>query len=282
MSIINSSIINSTIIKSSIINSSIIGSGDSPNPLRPIQGWAGAQGCEEPFDTLVTVNFTQDVTYSSHTGVTITHDNGGVFTVSGPAGATTNSIVYTGAWNVEPIAGDVISYNYSGGNYVDADAVPMQDSTLTIINCAGGTLLEIIDFRVVQDETPNGNRIIRSAVIEVKFNQNVIATDTIGITATVHGAEQVVILSGSGTDTLRYRLQRAIYRHEVTWAYNGLGSIKVALGSQVLGPITEKIITNNLPNFTTWDYNKNSLAAPDGHSTDTQWDDDETRFDEVD
>jgi len=280
MSIINSSIIQSTIIKSTIISSSIIGSGDAPNPLRPIQGWVGNQNCNPASVIIVTVNFTQDVTYTNHTGVTITHDNGGVFTITGPAGATTNSIAYEGTWNIDPVAGDEITYNYSGGNYVDSEAVAMVDSTLTIVNCAGGTALAIESITVVQDEVPNGNKVIRSAIIEVKFNQNVVATDIVGITAKVHDAEQNVVLSGSGTNTLRYKLQRAIFRHEVTWAYDGLGSIKVALGTQVLEAVVEQIVVNNLPQFTTWDYTKNAPTAPDGHTTDTQWDDDETRFDE--
>ena len=119
-------------------------------------------------------------------------------------------------------------------------------------------------------------KILRSAVIAIKFNQPVTATDVIGVTATVHGAVQAVGLSGSGTDTLKYTLQRAIFRHEVTWAYNGLGSIKSVEGSQPMGAINEFVVNNLLPAFTVWDYNG---LAPDAN-TDTTWDSDETRFDE--
>ena len=119
-------------------------------------------------------------------------------------------------------------------------------------------------------------KIIRSAVIGITFNQPVTAIDATGVTATVHGAEQAVVLSGSGTNVLKYTLQRAIFRHEVTWAYDGLGNIKSVDGNQPLGAINEFVVTNLLPAYTVWDYDG---LAPDAN-TDTTWDGDETRFDE--
>ena len=118
---------------------------------------------------------------------------------------------------------------------------------------------------------------IRSQIIEIEFNQNVTSSSTNGVTVKVHGAVQAVVLSGSGTTKLRYTVQRAIFRHAVTWEYDGLGDIVSAINGDPLPAIPEMVITNLLPTFTVWDYN---AGAPDA-ATDTLWDTDETRFDEV-
>ena len=60
----------------------------SSHILRPLLGWTGDVGCTSQSDTLVNIRFIGKVTYTDHTGVTITHDNGGTFTVTGPAAAT--------------------------------------------------------------------------------------------------------------------------------------------------------------------------------------------------
>ncbi|RLC98634.1 MAG: hypothetical protein DRI65_18035, partial [Chloroflexota bacterium] len=212
--------------------------GDSK--LRPSAGWTGTANCAAPSDILVTVNFNKEVTYTGHTGISITHDNAGTFTITGPVGATTNSIAYEGTWDVAPSAGDAVSFSATGSNYTDPDAVSMEDATIGLTNCLGASVLEIESYQVIQVETPNGNTIIRSAVLEVNFNQPVTATDTTGVTATVHGAVQSTVLSGSGTQTLRYTLQRAIFRHDVTWAYDGLGTITAVDGGQGLAVVTEQ------------------------------------------
>ena len=121
-------------------------------------------------------------------------------------------------------------------------------------------------------------KIIRSQVIKIEFNIPVVSLNTDGVTVTVHGAEQSVVLSGSGTNTLKYTVQRAIFRHEVTFEYDAdLGDI-VAVGTGLpVASIPEQVVNNLLPTFTVWDYN---AVAPDA-DTDTLWDTDETRFDEV-
>ena len=147
MGIVNSSIIRNTIIKNTIINSSIIGSGDGSNPLAPYTGWTGDEYCSSPSVLMVSVSFNQEVSYTDHTGVTITHDNGGVFTITGSTASPTKLIQYDGTWDVAPVDGDIVTYTYSSGNYVDGDDVPMEDASIVITNCfditpiVGGQLL---------------------------------------------------------------------------------------------------------------------------------------------
>jgi len=279
MSIIGSSTIRDGVIASSVITSTIIDVTDGPNLLRPTIGWTGTVSCAAPSDTLVTVNFNKEVAYTDHTGISITHDNAGTFTVSGSSTtpSPTKTIQYDGTWDVAPSAGDAVSFSATGSNYTDPDGESMQDATLSITNCLGAAVLAVDSYQVIQVETPNGNTIIRSAVLEVDFNQSVNAIDTSGVTATVHGAIQSTVLSGSGTQTLRYTLQRAIFRHDVTWAYDGLGTITAVDGGQGLAVVTEQAVPNNLPVFTTFDYNVGATDA----NTDTTFDNDETRHDEV-
>jgi len=275
MSIINTGIITPNIISNNIIQPSIIDIIDGVQILKPTIGWTGDAGCTNPSDVQVTVNFSKDVTYTDHTGVFITHDNGGEFTITGPVSNTTNIISYEGSWDIEPANGDIVIYNYSSGNYIDGDSVAMEDVTINIVNCVHA-LLEIINISVEQSESPHNDTILRSQFINIEFNQPVTASNITGITATVHNNAQFISLSGSGTTTLKYTLQRAIFRHEVTWAYDGTGDIKSAFSGELLGAVTETIATNNLPPFTVWDYDVDALNA----NTDTTWDSDETRFDE--
>ena len=107
--------------------------------LRPINGYTGpATGCGDADGLSVTVNFNQDVTFTSHAGVDISATGGKTFNITGPVGGTANQIEYVGTWTVEPIAGDVITYQYTAasGNYTDSEGEPMADAgPLTLRNC---------------------------------------------------------------------------------------------------------------------------------------------------
>jgi len=134
----------------------------------------------------------------------------------------------------------------------------MEDVTINIVNCVHA-LLEIISISVEQSESPHNDTILRSQFINIEFNQPVTASNITGITATVHNNAQFISLSGSGTTTLKYTLQRAIFKHEVTWAYDGTGDIESAFSGELLGAVTETIATNKLPSFTVWDYDADAL-----------------------
>jgi len=251
--------------------------GNSIGGVRAIAGWAGNPNCTGDGTGVVTVNFSDDVTYTNGTtGVSVTHSNGGVFTLGSASGNGTSQLAYTGSWNIEPVHGDSILWSYDAdtGDYVDGESEPLISQTFRLVNCTS-LVLEVLSYSVTQIDTPNGDTINRSQGIDVVFNQYVTATKA-GVTATVHGAEQFVVISGSGTDTLRYTLQRAIFKHDVTWAYDAvLGDITSGSGEE-LSSVPEFTVTNLLPEFTTWDYN---ISAPNSY-TDTLWDNDGTRFDE--
>lgn len=252
-------------------------SGDKE--LRAIRGWTGTENCanfgpERPY----AVNFNEPVTFTDHTGVKIVNiTTGETVDLSSPTSSPAQQILYDLLWITDPIYGDIVQWQYDGlGNYEDGEGEPMLAHNLNLVNCE--TLpLAVDSYQIIQTETPNSSRIIRSQVIEIKFNQKVTSLSTIGVTATVHGAQQNVVLSGNNTDTLKYTVQRAIFRHVVTWAYNSaLGDIVATKGGEPLGDVSQTTVTNNLPSFTVWDYN---AVAPDAN-TDTTWDSDETRFDE--
>lgn len=89
--------------------------------------------------TLVTVRFSQGVTYDDHSGVTIVHDNGGSFTITGtpltPSGS--NILAYEGDWDIPVGIPDGVNYDYNDGlgNYRDGDSVPMESVNIEIVNC---------------------------------------------------------------------------------------------------------------------------------------------------
>ena len=89
--------------------------------------------------TLVTVRFSQEVTYVDHSGVTITHDNGGVFTITGTplTPSPANILAYEGNWNVPLTPAEEANFDYNDalGNYEDDDAVPMASVNIEIVNC---------------------------------------------------------------------------------------------------------------------------------------------------
>jgi len=228
--------------------------------------------------TLHTIRFSKPVTFTSHAGVSFVNvtTTETASLVTSLTSSLNSTIEYDVTWAVDPVVGDVVTFNYSAGNYVDEDGEAMEDVTTQLTNCLGSAVLAIESYIVVQVETPNGDTIIRSAVLEVTFNQLVNAGSTDGVTATVNGAEQTVVLSGSGSHTLKYTLQRAIFRHDVTWAYDGLGDITAVDGGGGLEVISEQVAVNNLPSFTLFDYNAGATDA----NTDTTFDTDETRHDE--
>ena len=124
-------------------------------PVRPLRGWTGTENCAVSSDILVIVVFSGEVIYTNHTGVSITHDNGGVFTISGSATTPSpaSTIQYDGTWNTPPSSGDVVSYQYSGGNYEDGEGEPMSGVGIQLTNCEGGAALAMEGASVTQEES---------------------------------------------------------------------------------------------------------------------------------
>ena len=257
--------------------------GNSLNgSTRAVRGWTGAVNCVGGYDPIFTVMFSGEVSFKTYLGgISIRNVTTGEDAYEHEAGSVspTDQIKYSTVDEGTLIVnyGDVVTWSYDAdvGDYLDSEGEPLESQTITLVNCVLPDF-QILSIHVEQDEVPNGDKFIRQAVLEVKFNHPVESSATTGVIATVHGAVQSTMLSGSGTDTLRYRLQRAIYRHEVTWEYDGLGDIISALTGDPLPAVSQQIAANDLPEFTVWDYD---AGAPDS-DTDTTWDGDETRFDE--
>ena len=113
--------------------------------LRPLRGWAGPPNCTSQDLTKVSVPFSQNVIYTSDVnGVTITHNNGGIFTIVGTTGSGTKLLEYTGSWNIAPDAGNIFTYDYNDtlGDYRDGDDEQMGSYNTALTNCASaGTWL---------------------------------------------------------------------------------------------------------------------------------------------
>jgi len=116
-------------------------------------------------------------------------------------------------------------------------------------------------------------KIARQPWVNVTFSTNVLITDASGVTIKVGGnvpvVQSVLEIRGSGTNVLGFRVQRAIWRHNVTFEYNAsLGNITNTSGDP-LENISETVVSNILPQFTTFDYD---AAALNGIDTDTKFD----------
>ena len=116
-------------------------------------------------------------------------------------------------------------------------------------------------------------KIARQPWVNVTFNAVVLIDDASGVTIKVGGntpaVQSIVEVTGSGTNVLRFRVQRAIWRHQVTFEYNSaLGNIRNNSGDP-LGDVAETVVQNALPQFTTFDYDATAL---NGIDTDTKFD----------
>ena len=87
--------------------------------LTALRGWTDGVDCIS--DGNVVVMFSKELTFTETAlpnGVTITHDNGGVFTIAASSGSGTNTSAYTGSWNVPITPSDTVSWSYDGtGDY---------------------------------------------------------------------------------------------------------------------------------------------------------------------
>ena len=87
----------------------------------------------------VTVNFSQDVTFTEATipnGMVITNiTTGETATISTQIGTGTSQAAYTTSWPKPPLFGDTFKIEYDGlGDYVDEDSEPLKAQTLTLQN----------------------------------------------------------------------------------------------------------------------------------------------------
>lgn len=112
---------------------------------------------------LITLKFDQLMALPvDGTGLTITDDNGGTFTVSSVAfGATNKNLVYTGTWAPDdPINGiDIVQvvYNSGVGALIGDAGMDVANFNVTALYSVGDSLLlEIGDYLLLE----NGDRIL--------------------------------------------------------------------------------------------------------------------------
>ena len=100
--------------------------------------WTGTENCEAIGEELITLRLNRTVTFTTGIpGVTITHSNGGTFTVSSVNGGGTSVLEYIGTLDIPLAEGDIVTYDYDAliGDYVDDTGTPMASQTVTVTNC---------------------------------------------------------------------------------------------------------------------------------------------------
>ena len=61
-------------------------------------------------------------------------------------GLGTNQLEYTVTWIADPIAGDIITFTYTAGNYLDDENEPMADAgPITLANCLSDNTWRLIN-----------------------------------------------------------------------------------------------------------------------------------------
>ena len=112
-----------------------------------------------------TVKFNKEVTFTDHTGVSFVKNPGqpseetAVPALAAPLFLTDETspsdiLSYNNVeWVADPVAGDVVEFRYSGGNYEDEDGEAMDSQILSLFNCLGPALKDNSTYDSVQNST---------------------------------------------------------------------------------------------------------------------------------
>lgn len=115
--------------------------GNKIKPVFAFNGYTDGSSCAGGGDVII--NYSGAVVVTDFAlGVSITHDNGGTFTVNnGSSSVSNNQIIYAGTWDVALGIGDLVDYEYtdSTGDYEDGNAVQITDQSISINNCESKT-----------------------------------------------------------------------------------------------------------------------------------------------
>ena len=179
--------------------------------LTALRGWTGTEDCTVIDGTTVTVKFSKPVTFTEATlpnGVTITHDNGGAFTITASSGSGTDLVTYTGTWNVEPVFGDAALWDYDGiGDYSDNSDLVQR-------------LNFVADSWIITTQTipGTGNGFIEG---NFKLDPSVIGSATQGILEVQGGSENIMIRYIGVSNSLNWRcLGVTDFTHPITLVGN--------------------------------------------------------------
>ncbi|MBE9466689.1 MAG: T9SS type A sorting domain-containing protein [Bacteroidetes bacterium] len=189
-----------------------------------------------PFD--VVIGFSEEVSYTDFTGITV---NGTAGSIIGIAGDNTKTIILT--LDKDVIYGELLTMDYSGGNITDLSNVPnsLDDFTdVAIVNNIVGELRSpYFTYAVVEDAS--------RSVIEVTCTEIVVFTDYTGFT--VSGTASLITgLAGSGTNTLTFSLDAdAVYEdNNIVLSYDGYGNVTDRIGN-ILMPVDFDVVNNIIP-----------------------------------
>ena len=104
--------------------------------LKAIEGWTDGAECVVGD---ISIRFSKLAIFTELTipnGVTITHDQGGIFNITSVIGSGASIVAYVGSWNIEIGIGDVILWDYDGtGDYEDEDGDQMVAHSIELFNC---------------------------------------------------------------------------------------------------------------------------------------------------
>ncbi len=194
---------------------------------------------DSPLEILV--NFSEEVTYTDFTGITI---NGTLGTIVSIVGDNTETIGLT--LDKPVVYGEILSIDYAPGNITDIAITPNTLDAFTGIaivnNVEGETINPEITYAVIKHATPS--------TIVVSFDEIVNISDFTGFT--VSGTDASLSgVTGSGTTTLTFTLNTsAKYWEAIMFNYDGLGNITDRVGN-ILMPVDYPVINQILSNDAT-------------------------------
>lgn len=195
------------------ITSAINGYSNGDNCLElliyAINGYSNGDNCSGGNDVIVNYSGVLVITDFA-LGVSITHNNGGTFTISNPGSSLlVGKINYAGSWDIPLGIGDLISYNYNSsiGDYTDFYGAKILDQSISINNCESKT----VDGYYITGSIYNGTKDIdtvwiaeplASAVNTVWIKNITPASVEIGYGATIEAASSTVYTINSGDSIL--------------------------------------------------------------------------------
>ncbi len=188
-----------------------------------------------PYEVIVT--FTEEVTYTNYTGLTVNGTLGSIISISGDA-----TDVITLTLDEKVVYGEVTTLDYSAGNITDLAVSPNSLDNFTGITIVNNVEAEIINPTIL-------NAVIEHAAqadIIVTFDEKVYITDITGFTVSGISAS-LSSVGGSGTTVLTFTLDaNVLYSDNIILSYGGLGNIEDRVGN-ILMPV-DFGVTNNILN----------------------------------
>ncbi len=183
----------------------------------------------------IVIEFSEKVTYTDFSGITI---NGTTGTISGISG--NNSEILSLTLDTDIIYSDVLTLDYNSSNITDMATTPnsLDDFTgVAIINNTEGELINPYFTSAILEDAERSE-------IEVSLSENVYFTDYTGFTVSGISAS-ITGLNGSGTSSLTFTLDAdAVYKGDIVLNYSGKGNLTDRVGNILM--LTNYPVVNNI------------------------------------